>query len=104
MAHFIFKAKKSSGETYSGQRDAADRYELYRMMRESGDEILEFKEKAQKKGMKMEISLGGIFKHVKTIEKINFARNLGSMIEAGLALSRALSVLERQTRNKAFKP
>jgi type IV pilus assembly protein PilC len=93
----------SSGEIYSSEKDVADRYELYKLVRESGDEIVEIKETATSKGLHMEISLGGLFKRVKTVEKINFARNLGSMLEAGLALSRALSVLERQSHNKAFK-
>jgi type IV pilus assembly protein PilC len=103
MPHFVFKAKRSSGEIYSSEKDVADRYELYKLVRESGDEIVEIKETATSKGLHMEISLGGLFKRVKTVEKINFARNLGSMLEAGLALSRALSVLERQSHNKAFK-
>lgn len=103
MSHFVFKAKKPGGEVYSGEKDAADRYELYKLIREGGDEIMEFKEKAPGKGFNINISIPGIGKHVKTIEKINFARNLGSMTQAGLALSRALSVLERQTRNKTFK-
>lgn len=103
MPHFTFKAKKSSGEIYSSEKDVADRYELYKLVRESGDEIIEMRETALSKGLHMEISLGGIFKRIKTVEKINFARNLGSMLQAGLALSRALSVLERQSHNKAFK-
>lgn len=103
MAHFVFKAKRSTGEIYSSEKDVADRYELYKLVRESGDEIVEIRELAVSKGLHREISLGGMFQRVKTIEKINFARNLGSMLEAGLALSRALSVLERQSHNKAFK-
>ncbi len=103
MSHFIYKAKHASGEVYNGENDFSDRYELYRMVRESGDELVDFKEKKATKGMHMNISLGGIFGHVKTIDKINFARNLGSMIEAGLPLSRALSVLARQAKNKNFK-
>ncbi|MEK7641822.1 MAG: type II secretion system F family protein [Patescibacteria group bacterium] len=102
MSHFIFKAKKPTGEIYSSEKDVADRYELYKLIRESGDEVVEVKEKAASKGVHMNISLN-IFKHVKTIEKINFARNLGSMLDAGLALSRALSVIERQSHNKTFK-
>ncbi|MBP6858937.1 MAG: type II secretion system F family protein [Candidatus Pacebacteria bacterium] len=103
MSHFTFKAKKPSGEIYSSEKDVADRYELYKLIRESGDEVVEVKEKAASKGLHMDISFGGLLNRVKMIEKINFARNLGSMLDAGLALSRALSVLERQARNKALK-
>ncbi len=103
MSHFTFKAKKPSGEIYTSERDAADRFEIYRLLKEGGDEVVEVKEKMLSKGIFGKLDLSGIFKHVKTIEKINFARNLGSMLEAGLALSRALSVLERQTKNKTFK-
>ena len=102
MSHFIFTAKKPGGETYKGEKDAADRYELYRLLHETGDEIIEFKEKKASHGFNVEISFGGLFKRIKAIEKINFARNLGAMLEAGLPLSRALVVLERQTHNKAF--
>ncbi len=103
MSHFTFKAKKPGGEIYSGERDAADRYELYKMVREGGDEIVQFKESGATNGLKMNISFGAISNRVKMIDRINFARNLGSMLEAGLALARALSVLERQTGSKALK-
>lgn len=106
MTHFVFKARKPTGETYSSERDAADRYELYRLIRDSGDEMISYNEKKEGgkgRGGALLLSLGSIFKRVKMVEKINFARNLGSMLQAGLALSRALSVLERQTRNKGLK-
>ncbi len=103
MSHFIFKAKKPSGEIYSDQKDVDDRYELYRIIREGGDELISVQEKKSGKGFHLNISFNFLSKKIKTIEKINFARNLGSMLEAGLALSRALSVLERQTKNKSFK-
>jgi len=72
------------------------------MLRDSGEEIVEFKEKTASKGLKMDINIK-FLNRVKTMDKINFARNLGLMLEAGLALSRAMSVLERQSSRKAFK-
>jgi len=102
MSHFIFKAKKASGEIYKGERDANDRYELYKLLRDKGDEVVEFKEKGSNRRFNPNMSMS-LFDRVKTIDKINFARNLGAMLEAGLALSRALSVLEKQTKNIVFR-
>ena len=101
MSHFVFKARKPTGEVYKSEKDAADRFELYRLIRESGDEIVSVSEKSAHH-LKTGASLS-MFSHVKTLDKINLARNLGLMLEAGLALSRALSVIERQSKNKTLK-
>jgi type IV pilus assembly protein PilC len=102
MSHFIFKAKKISGEIYKGEREASDHYELYKLLRNQGDEVIEYKEKSNGKGIHLNLTIS-MLSRVKTIEKINFARNLGAMLSAGLALSRALVVLEKQTKNPVFK-
>jgi type IV pilus assembly protein PilC len=101
MSHFTFKAKKPSGEVYTGMHDAADRFEIYRMLRDSGDELISYTEKRGgnfKKVLNFSFSFG-----VKTHEKIVFAKSLGSMIEAGLSMSHALAVLERQTKSATLK-
>jgi len=102
MTHFIYKAKKANGEVYKGEHDANDRYDLYKILKQSGEEPIEVKEKSLASVKNISISLP--FLHaVKTHEKITFARNLGSMITAGLSMSRALEVMERQTKNKELK-
>lgn len=102
MSHFIYKARKLNGEIYSGEKDAKDRFELYRIIRENGDEALFVSEKKQNSFLS-KFSFASIFSGVGKAERINFARNLGSMLQAGLALSRALSVLEKQSKNKKLK-
>lgn len=104
MNHFEFKAKKSTGEIYKGQRDAEDRFDLYRMLREDGSEIISVKEgSASNSILKSNITLGGLLGRVKVIDKINFAQNLGLMLEAGLSLTRALNVIERQSKSVGLK-
>ncbi len=47
--------------------------------------------------------LSALFSRIGTSEKILFAKNTATMLEAGLPLTRALSVIERQARKKRFK-
>ena len=98
MSQFIFKAKKLSGEMFTSEKEAKDRFELYHMLRENKSEVISVKER------KASFFSTSFFSgRVKMTEKINIARNLGSMLEAGLPLSRALGVLVKQTRNATLK-
>ncbi len=102
MSLFTYKAKrKDTGEIYEGTADFIDQYELYKIIRESGGEIVSFKKHINKNiySRFSSIRFGG----VSTQEKIHFARNFGSMIQAGLAPSRALTVMERQSRNATMR-
>lgn len=102
MTHFKYIAKRDTGETYEGELDANDRYELYKIIKEAGAEVVSFK--AHKKGGLKNITIKIPFSSgVKMQEKITFARNIGAMIQAGLPISRALTVLSRQTKNKVFQ-
>ncbi len=103
MSKFIFKARKANGEIYSSEKEAVDRYDLYHMLRESGSEVISVKEKKTSKLFNTNINIPFLTGRVKPIEKINVARNLASMLEAGLPLSRALSVIIRETRNTTLK-
>ncbi len=104
MSHFTYKAKKSTGEIYKSEKDAADRYELYKILKESGEEVISVNETSGKGFSLNNINISLPFlKSIKSQDKINFARNLGSMVSAGLAISRALNVMERQTKKVELK-
>lgn len=98
MSHFVFKSKKTGGEVHKGEYDAKDRFELYKILKESGEEVISVEEK-KSTDFFVGISIP-FFNSIKVQEKIKFTRNLGSMIKAGLAMSQALSVMERQETNK----
>jgi len=106
MSLFNYKAIKVTGEEYTASMDAPDKATLFRDLKERGDMVVHVEEvDSGSEGIFQHLKslLGGILGHVSTQEKIIFAKNLGAMISAGLALSRALTVLERQSKNKVFK-
>jgi type IV pilus assembly protein PilC len=98
VAHFTYTAEKNSGEVYQGVAEARDRFELYALIRREGGRVTSVAEDSTSKIWNMD-ALNARFSKVKEYEKILFARNLGAMLSAGLSLARALSVMERQTKN-----
>jgi type IV pilus assembly protein PilC len=102
MAKFSYTAEKVGGEVYSGVTEAKDRFELYQMIRREGGHVTSVKEESSGGAWSMD-RLNLMFARVKEYEKILFARNLGAMLSAGLSLARALSVMQRQTKNIKLK-
>lgn len=101
---FTYKAQKD-GHIYENTIDAPDRFFVYQHVRKEGGTIVSLEDgKTGVFGFSENLKfLNNIFGRIKVSEKIMFARNLSIMIKAGLALSKALSILERQTKNKKFK-
>ncbi len=102
MPIFNYKAMTEEGKTVSGEFDAPDKSQLAKDLKSKGLTVIFAREMKQGGGLTMK-KLNLILARVKLREKIIFARNLGSMIEAGIALSRALEILERQTKNVKFQ-
>ena len=98
MARFTYTAEKSSGEVYKGIVEARDRFELYEIVRKEGAKIVSMIEEDTRSVWNLS-RWNAKLSSVKQYDKILLARNLGAMLSAGLALARALAVLERQTRN-----
>lgn len=99
---FKFKAKRASGEIVEGVREEIDRFKLSHQLNSEG--LFPITITANQSGKKFDFSFfNEIFITVKLAEKIMFAKNLGAMLGAGLSLSRALQILERETENIKFK-
>jgi len=99
MARFIYTAKKKDGELYKGSAEVADRFELYSLIRHDEGHLVSISEDTSSNIWNVEYWLAKL-SSVSEYEKILFARNLGAMLSAGLTLSRALAVMERQTKNQ----
>lgn len=95
---FLYKAKSKTGEIFESSLDAADRFALAREIRSRGNTPLSITIKDEGLGSKFS-GLSGIFSKIKLAEQIILTKNLSGMIKAGLSLSRALSVLKKQTKN-----
>ncbi len=99
---FTYKAKSKTGEIYTGVMEALDRFALAKELRSRGSTPLLIRERGRRL-----VSLGHFFqsllRRVSVAEQIMLTKNLHGMLRAGLALSRSLSVLEKQTRNRALR-
>jgi len=98
---FAYKATKQDGEIHQDVREASDKFDLFRQLRKEGEVVVSCNE--VKEGVVSFFHAPTFLSGVNAHEKISFARNLGGMIEAGLALSRALAVLEHQAKKPKLK-
>ena len=90
------------GQPVEGKVEAKDKFSLIEDLKKSGQEVIFVREASSKSGWDWQ-KINEIVVSVGLREKIMFARNLAAMIDAGISLSRALSILERQTKNLKFK-
>lgn len=97
---FSYTAINKDGQKYTATLEAKDKTEFYSEIKKKGEALVDVKELKEKTGLQMEIHL---FEGVSMMDKVTFARNVGNMLEAGLSLSRAISVMERQTKNSKLK-
>lgn len=98
---FNYKGRNTNGEIVSGIISGTDLRDAIGNVRDLGVTPFAVKEKKSHSFMS-----GGkivLFKKVKLNEKIIFTKNLSGMLKAGLPLSRALEVLDKQTTNEYFK-
>lgn len=98
---FTYKAKLKSGEIFEGTLEAVDRFALSRELKSKGNIPISITEK-KNDAFNFLSFFSGFFSRIKISELIIFTKNLSGMLRAGLSLSRALSVLKKQTKNKTF--
>jgi len=100
MTLYKYKAKDKEGRVYERTLEAKNRFDLYGVIREEGGSVVSIREVGSLATL---ISLGSILSGIKTHQKITFAKNLGLMMKAGLPVTRALSVMSKQSKSKPFK-
>jgi type IV pilus assembly protein PilC len=102
MATFHISAITKEGDTYAEVVESVDRFTVYREIRQRGDTLVSIKEEGRGIGTFFEM-LNNVFAGISDDEKVVLTRNLAAMLEAGLTTSRALGVMEKQTKNKKLK-
>lgn len=105
MADFTYTGEDSSGKKVTNTVSATDRFGVYAIAREQGHSVNTIEETSKfdiKKLLNIE-RINYMLSRVKSDELVMVTRNLGSMLTAGLTVSRALSVIQRQSSNPRLK-
>lgn len=102
MPLFKYKIISKAGSVKEGMMDAKDKFSLYHELKLDGSTVI-YVEEEKTKGAFSFLTNIKFFDGVKTHDKIVFAKNLSKMLEAGLAVTKALSIMERQSRGSLKK-
>jgi type IV pilus assembly protein PilC len=99
MATFSYKALDTRGAAASGQIDADNKAAVAAGLRNKGLTVVDIDE--VKTGL-AQTDIFASLQRIKSKDLTIFSRQFATMINSGLAMLRALSVLEEQTENKKF--
>ena len=99
--NFFYKAKTKEGQIIDGSMESSDRFSLARELKSRGYVMISVKE-IKGASFNLDKMVQNFFSSVKAQELIIFTKNLSGMLKAGLSLSRAISVLQKQTKNQKF--
>ncbi len=105
MSKFTYTGEDKVGEAVEQTVEAADRFAVYELARVSGhtvESISEVTKFSVRKWFDVE-KINYAISRVKEDELVMVTRNLGSMLVAGLPLTRALAVIQRQSKNPRLK-
>lgn len=92
MERFTFKAKDKAGQVVTGEVEATNSHNAAKLVRQKGLVVISIK---QSKGI---VDFFGKFKKKVASEDVaTFTRQLATMIEAGLPIIEALSIMRNQT-------
>ena len=97
---FVYKVRDQQGKMLDGTLEADSQGAVASRLRQMGYAPVSI-EVARQNGLKMEIRLPGSSR-VKPKELAVFSRQFATMINSGLSLLRALSILAEQTQNKGL--
>jgi len=100
---FKIQATNSEGKIYEREIEAPDRFAMYRQLKKEGDRDILYVHELTKTEVASANFLSNFLGKVGGHEKIMFAHNFGTMLKAGLPVSRALTILEKQTKNRKLK-
>ncbi len=96
MSTFVYKVRDVRGVPSKGELEAEDRASVAANLRSRGYTILDISEKGKGFSFREQLAQS---KRIKSKDVTVFSRQFATMINSGLAMLRALSILEKQTPN-----
>lgn len=94
MQKFNYSVKDPTGKTRKGVIEAIDEKNAARILKDRGLLVISVKPR----GAQLLGELASLFGRVSSNDKVNFTRQLATMVTAGLPITDALSILEVQSR------
>jgi type IV pilus assembly protein PilC len=103
MQTWAYKGRDAAGKIVKGKIDAPSESSAVARMKTMGLNPISIAESTAGTGLQMEITFGGEGKRVGLKDLAVMARQLATMVSAGLSLMRSLTILSEQTENKRLQ-